>query len=437
MSVLLFLLLFVPLSLVLAWWVAERNDRALLIRRTAVAWLVLAPLTAVMNDWMPFAGGGDDESYYELAQPPPSSVAEALDFSRFQGFMEQPGYPALLSLMNALVGHDLLCYKLLNVFFFITLSIVWYRIGLVLNGRAFARAASLAVLLLTPLWYSVFFILKDMVITLLQSVFLLGVVQAWSRVRFVPLFLIALTSLCVILFRSALVVQQAGVLVGTVAARGLAQSRLRGRLVTVVVPILICVVMLIALSNRELLATLGIRSESRVLSESMLDSAATRRGGTAVSTMLFPLLYLFTETAGLNPRAWARLDPFWLRGVLALPWIVVAVPGFLLGIHHLCSAPAVPSTARAKHQSWIRRLRLSKALATPWSAVLIFVVSYFAISWSVGDTTRWRVPDMPMFAAIAVVGWMNTGHARRTRVLIWWTILLGALFGAFYLLRGM
>jgi len=436
LSVLLFLLLFVPLSLVLAWWVAERNDRALLIRRTAVAWLVLAPLTAVMNVWMPFAGGGDDESYYELAQPPTSSVAEAIDFSRFQGFMEQPGYPALLSLLDALVGHDLLFYKLLNVFFFITLSTVWYRIGLVLDGRAFGRAASLAVLLLTPLWYSTFFILKDMVITLLQSVFLLGLVQAWSRVRFLPLFLIALTSLCLILFRSALVVQQAGVLVGTVAARGLAQSGLRGRLLTVVAPILICVAMLITLSNRELLEMLGVRSEHRVLSESMFDSAATRRGDTAVSTMLFPLLYLFSETAGLNPRAWARLDAFWLRGVLALPWILIVVPGFLLGILHLSSSPAVSSNARATHRSWIRRLRASKALSTPWSAVLIFVTSYFAISWTVEDTTRWRVPDMPMFAAIAVVGWMNTGHARRTKVLLWWAILLGALFGPFYLLRS-
>jgi hypothetical protein len=69
--------------------------------------------------------------------------------------------------------------------------------------------------------------------------------------------------------------------------------------------------------------------------------------------------------------------------------------------------------------------------------VLIFVTSYFAISWSVGDTTRWRVPDMPMFAAIAAVGWMNTGHARRTKVLLWWTVLLGCLFGAFYLLRSL
>lgn len=437
MSVLLFLLLFVPLSLVLAWWVAERNDRALLIRRTAVAWLVLAPLTAAMNEWMPFSGGGDDEGYFDRAQPPPASLKEAFDFSRFQGFIDQPGYPALLSLLNALVGHDLLCYKLLNVFFFITLSTVWYRIGLTLEGRRFARTVSLVVLLLTPLWYYVFFLLKDMTITLLQSTFLLGVVQIWSAVRVRSIALIALTSVGVILFRSPLLLQQAGVLAGSVLASRRGTARRSGALLAPALLIVLAGLTLAAASNRELLGMLGIQAETRVASESMLEHAEVYQRQGVVGTALFPVIYVFTEIAGLNPLAWERLGPSWARGALALPWIILGVPCLLLGLRHLFTKPAFSASPRASRPTWLDRLRSIKALASPWASVLLFSASYFAISWTVGDTTRWRIPDMPMSAAIAVVGWMNTGHARRTRVLLWWTVLLGSLVGAFYLLRSL
>jgi len=435
LSVLLFLLLFVPLSLVLAWWVTKPRDRALLIRRTALAWLVLAPLTAVMNEWMPFAGAGDDESYYELAQPPPASLTEAFDFSRFQGSMEQPGYPALLSLLNALVGHNLLAYKLLNLFFLITLSLVWYRIGLTLEGRRFARTASLVVLLLTPLWHYVFVLRKDMTITLLQSTFLLGVVQIRSAVRVRSIVLIALTSLGVTLLRSPLLLQQAGVLAGSVLARRLGTGRRSGSWLAPALLIVLAVLTLIAASNRELLGMLGIQAETRVASKSMLEHAAVYQRQGVVGTALFPVIYLFTEISGLNPSLWERLSSSLARGVLALPWIILGVPCFLLGLRHLFTKPAFSASPRASRPTWLDRLRSSKALASPWAAVLLFSASYVAISWSVGDSTRWRMPDMPMFAAIAVLGWMNTGRARRTRVLIWWTILLGALLSAFHLIR--
>lgn len=436
MNVLLFLLLFVPLSLLLAWWVAVGNDRALLIRRTAVAWIVLAPLTAIMNEWMPFAGGGDDETYFDLAHPPPASLTEAFDFSRFQGSMEQPGYPALLSLLNAMVGHDLLAYKLLNLFFLLTLSLVWYRIGLTLEGRRFARTVSLVVLLLTPLWYYVFFLLKDLTITLLQSTFLLGVVQIWSTVRIRTITLIALTSVCVGLFRTPLLLQQAGVLAGSFLAscRGTVQHS--GSLLAPALLIVFVGLSLQAASSREFLGVLGIHNEARVLSASMLELVAAYQPQGVVDTAWFPVIYLFTQISGLNPSAWERLDALWARGVLAIPWIFLVVPFFLLGLHHVCTNPPLAASPQGHRLSWLGRLRASKALASPWAAVLLFVASYFVMSWKLGETTRWRLPDMPMLAAISLVGWMNSAHAHRTRVLFWWTVLLGYIFGAFYLLRS-
>ena len=68
--------------------------------------------------------------------------------------------------------------------------------------------------------------------------------------------------------------------------------------------------------------------------------------------------------------------------------------------------------------------------------VLVFVVISIAISWTVGDTTRWRIPDMPMVAAIAVAGWNLTRPRIRQQLLLGWIAASGALFSLFYLVRG-
>jgi len=201
--------------------------------------------------------------------------------------------------------------------------------------------------------------------------------------------------------------------------------------------IVLAVLTLIAASNRELLGMLGIQSEARVASESMLELVAVYQRQGVVDTAWFPVIYLFTEISGLNPSLWERLSSSWARGVLALPWIILGVPCLLLGLRHLFTKPAFSASPRASRPTWLGRLRSSKALASPWAPVLLFALSYLVISWKIGETTRWRLPDMPMLAAIALVGWMNTDHTRRTRVLLWWTVLLGSLFGAFYLLRSL
>ena len=436
MSVLLFLLLFVPVSLLLAWWVAEGNDRALLIRRTTVAWIVLAPLTAVMNEWMPFTGGGDDENYFDLAQPPPASLAEALDLSRFQGSMEQPGYPALLSMLNALVGHDLLAYKLLNLFLLIALSLVWYRVGLSLENRRFGRAASLAVLAITPLWFYVFALRKDMLIALLQSLFLLGVIEAWRQIRLVPMLVMATVSVGVVTLRSALLVQQVGVLVGSVLVRRWSGGVRKGRLIVPVTLLLMAGLGLAASTNRTFLGLLGIETEYRVASTDMLEHVSEYERTGVAATAAFPVVYLLSETAGLNPKSWIQLDSAWLRGTLALPWILLVVPSLMLGLRYLVTATNGPISARRSAWYSIASFRRSRALSTPWCAVLLFVGSYVAISFLVGDTTRWRTPDMPMTAAIAVAGWVYTVPAIRNRVIVWWVISIGSLFSLLSLFRG-
>lgn len=438
MPVLLFLIGFVPLSIALAGCLAEPADRGILIRRTLLAWIVLVPLTAFMNEWMPFAGGGDDEYYLIYANPPPSNLDEALDLNRFQELLSQPGYAWILSLLNAVIGHELLAYKLLNLFFLIALSLVWYRIGLILEGRRFARQVALAVLLLTPLWYHVSFLLKDMTITLLQSLALLGTVQVWTRARPVSVVLLGGSSLFLLLLRTPLLLQNAGVLAGSVLLKGVARgTRHRGIAIALLLGLSISAALLVALSNPEFVAALGVQDPRRTFSDSMLDDALMRRDSVSMSPIAFPAIYLLSETAGLNPRAWESFDGSWLRGVLALPWIFLVVPCSALGICWLTGTHVPCTRQRNPVIGWIARLRSSDALATPWTAVLLFIASSFAISWVVGDTTRLRIPDMPMFASVALLGWTRSAPALRTTVLLWWTVGLGSLYGVLQLARAM
>lgn len=438
MTVLLLLSVFVPLSIAFAVRVAQPRDRRGLASQTLLTWIVLVPLAAFMNEWMPFAGGGDDEGYFEYANPPPASVGEALDLDRFQGLLTQPGYAWILSLLNAVIGHDLLAYKLLNLFFLISLSLVWYCIGLKLEGRRFARQVALTVLLLTPLWYYVSFLLKDMTITLLQSLALLGTIQVWTRFRPASVVLVGGSSLLLLPFRTPLLLQNAGVLGGSMLLKGVARgTRHRGIAIPLLLGLSVSAALVVALSKPEIVAVLGVLDRSRTLSDSMLDDALSRRESVSMSPIAFPVTYLLIETAGLNPRAWETLDSSWLRGTLALPWILLVVPCFALGIRSLTRPHSRLNRQWNRGIGWIARLRSSDALATPWSAVLLFIASSFAISWIVGDTTRARIPDMPMFAAVAVLGWNRTNRPQRSKVLMWWIFGLGSSYGALTLIRAL
>ncbi|WP_161568872.1 hypothetical protein, partial [Exiguobacterium sp. SH5S13] len=146
----------------------------------------LAPLTALVNMWLPFSGSGDDENYFYLANTTINSVEEAFDLTRFTGLMEQPGYPFLLSIISIFSGPDLLAYKLFNLCLLILLALAWYRIAALAESREFGRVVLISILCLTPLWYYCFFLLKDLTITLLQSLFLLGLVQQWRRNTVLP-----------------------------------------------------------------------------------------------------------------------------------------------------------------------------------------------------------------------------------------------------------
>lgn len=402
MSELVFLLIFVPLSLLTAHKVAAPGDKWYLKLSVVVAWFFLAPLVAVVNSWMPYSGGGDDERYFEAAGFMVNVWTDLLDLSRFSSILEQPGYPWILSMISWSIGHDLLILKWLNLFFLISIAIIWYQIGLKLESILFARRLLLVILLLTPLWNYVFFLLKDMAIALTQSFFLLIAITIWQRARMSAVFGILITFLMLLLFRTPLIAQNMAVLIGGFFIKVFSRGAQGSRYLPLLLSVVLLAIGLVFFTNHENLVMLGIKSESRAISsEALLETATKYVEGESMNRSIFPILYLVSETSGMSMEAWSLMGSAWLRGVLALPWIFLLLPFFFVGLGQLFAIPKDIYPARG----YLSRFRQTRLIATPWSVVVLFIASSAAISWVVGDTTRWRLADMPMIAAVALLGW--------------------------------
>jgi hypothetical protein len=411
-------------------------DREWVFKVMLGAWLCLFPLLALVNLWFPFTGGGDDEDYFYLAAVQLDYLADYFDLTRYIGLMEQAGYPTLLSALYQFTGEDLLAFKLLNLAFFVMLIPIWYRIGVALESRAFGRAVAVAIVLITPLWYYGFFILKDMSIVLLQSAFLLGVVHVCLGDKGSWLLCLVAT-VALIPFRSHLVLVNMAVLSGAVALTSFRRAEWGKIFTTLIIPsamlAIVLAIIFYIVSSFELMASMGVYTAHRVIGTVESQQAMAEHFESSEKRTLFPFLYLFTETAGLNPQTWADFDATALRGLLALPWIFVGVPFFLFGLRCLMRADPRAIYSGGVLSS-IQSLRL---LATPWAGLLMFILAYMAVSWTTGDTTRWRMSDVPAMVTIAVYGWENLERRVRLPVLLLWLLASGSSFLVYYSTPGL
>jgi hypothetical protein len=424
--------LLIPLSLGFALLVAEVRDRVYLLYGTLLAWIALGPLTAIVHAWLPFTGQGDDFNYFDISVFSVRSIEELFDISRFSDVMEQPGYPILLSLMSVFTEGDLLSFKLFNLTLLIVLANTWYRIAVLLESAAFGRFIFVSILALTPLWFYAFFVLKDIAIVLLQSLFLLGLVLQWRRNSLSAWFLIALATFALLPFRSFLVMQNILVLLGGIGLKQFGHE-FGGRILPLMLAVIISAVAVSLASNPEIMAGLGVFTEHRIMgSVAMRELSREIYSSSEMNRALFPLIYLFSEVAGLKPAMWNSFDAEWLRGVLALPWIFLVVPFFVFGVAWILKAP----NGAQIEMNLVEKLRRSRFVTTPWGVLLLFVLSMIAISWIVGDTTRWRLSDMPVTATIAMAGWTFGSRHSRENILIVWLIGIATLFPLFYTLRG-
>lgn len=205
------------------------------------------------------------------------------------------------------------------------------------------------------------------------------------------------------------------------------------RILPVTMAIAVTIGLLAIASSPTLMAAFGVFAEHRIVgSAEMRESVATLRETSEANPVLFPLVYLFSETSGLRPELWESIDADWLRGALALPWIFIFVPFFLFGMIWTLEAPKGMRTGTGA----IERMRSSRAVNTPWGVLIIFILSMVMIAWTVGDTTRWRLPDIPAMATIALAGWAIGFRRNRKQILAIWIIVSITLFLAYYILRS-
>ena len=460
-----------------AGWKADGGRRVLFPLVLLYAALAYGVMLAFLTSVIPFSEGGDDRSYWLASQVRLRSLAAWLDFNQFHDFA-QGGYPLLLAWVYQVSGPSLFVLKAVNVFFYLLLAVLWFRMGAELGGRRTAYAFALAVLLGTPLWTYWIFLLKDMSIVLLQSLFLLGAVRL-GRGRggprsWVPM---AVSTVLLIPFRIYLVLLHAGVVVATVVLAG-KRSPVRKAALLLLATALLGGLALLG-GSREALNAFGARGQDRTLNYETLRGVSEKyaedrsKYSGPVGLVAFPLAYVFGETSGLRvgagePASRGASQPeVVVGGLSALPWIFLGAPLFLyaLWIFFLRRLPRRFRPAR-RASAWVRVPEPRPALAMAgapgtahrpaavlrpapaarpspveaggdlldrgWLPLFVFLVLYAVMAWLVEDTTRWRMPAFPVMAALAAQGWIWLKPRARTLLVGGWATTLAVLFTLYY-----
>jgi len=421
-------LLLFSISIFFACWISDSKSRKQAIRVVIFAWLLLLPLQLLINAWMPFSVGDDYDYYYNASVLrswrdllTPYLLANRYGYTLYT----QPGYALVLNTLNLAFAPDLAGFKAFNLFCFVLAVLVWARTVATLEGEIAARQYLLAGIALTPLWYYFFFLLKDIVIVLLMAIFVHGLVKAWKRPQ--SLFswsLQLLAAIALIPFRQPMLIQAGAIFAFTMGMYFFTYG-LRLRQLYRLLIIGTSLIFFLALVNiGEIDKLFGLKA---LTFESMTHTKANFSQESQINWKLFPILYFLTESSGLSLPAWRAMDWSWLRGILALPWIFLVLP--LLPSSILWLMRRTPAEPQGSHPV-SRRLNL-RALATPWAVVVGFVVSSALISWSVGDTTRWRLADMPAWLAIALAGGRSLPRRKLFRIMSL-SILIGVMMFCAY-----
>lgn len=396
-------------------------------------WMYLSLLRSI-NETLPFAGVGDDLDYFRASQVTFRGPSEWFDLSRFKWTHEQAGYPLLLAWIHQIAGGSLFHRKALNVLWHLLLADVWFVIGRIAGGNRLAFPFGVAILLGTPLWHYWMFLLKDMTITLLQSVFLLSLVMlvAQNR-RLLGAGGVLMTTLLVIPFRSLLALLHIAIMSVAIWGRQRAAKGQRFSLIgRVLISAVIGSAILVVGRNPSVMGQLGVRTESRHLDASAVEQAVQFRAAAGQqSPGKFSLVFLVGEVNTFNPNSWAHPGPSDYRAMGMIPWIYLGLPMFIVGVYRTFRPPKALSDAGLTAKSAPIPLA---AGATPsptepaWKPdrsvlliLLLFIVAYFAVAWLSHDTTRWRLPAMPPMLAIAAWGWvcLKTVSARIQILFAW------------------
>lgn len=417
------LIAFLAITLVFARAVAGPSHGHVLPISVLFAWTIFAILTYLLNHYLPYAGGGDDEDYFALAIVPVTSLSQLADLGRFSEAMEQPGYPIILSALNYVFDLDLYGLKLFNLLVFILNALIWYQIGTELKGRSFALRLYFVQLLMAPLWFYFLFLRKDLLIVFAQSSLLLALMVTLRKNSLFAWCAIVICNLLLVMLRTPLLAQSLVLILCTLLFAS--SASLGGRFLRLGGGIGITAALFLVVSNPDIMNAFGVSAGHRVLgsdemSSSFLDESATANG----PGVIFPIIYMLSEVTVLSVQAWREFDSAFIRGVLALPWIVLVVPygiyGVLSLLCYMTRKNAVDGRIASTHVEAISN--------RPWILLLIYVFTYLLISFKSGDTTRWRTPDIPAWGALALLGFQMMKPKSRIDTLMSWGIVLIFVF---------
>jgi hypothetical protein len=368
-----------------------------------------------------------------------NSASAWFDLQQFKGTHEQAGYPLLLSWMHQFVGDSLYYRKALNVFVFLMLALVWFEIGKEIGGQSLGFVFASGILLATPLWFYWMFLLKDMTITFLQSLFILGLIQLLSHRSVVRTYgLLALSTLLTIPFRSQLALVNLAALAGTTfLGMGSGRSWKRSLLKIVMMGGMFLALLVVG-KNPEILNQLGVRGEHQALDAESVQAEVEFRGRSRTAqfanVLIFPVLYLMGEVAAFNPKIWGDVNIPLLRGLSMVPWIYIGVPLFVSGAWMIVwgqrfreGAMEISTAEGEGHR--VDQVRPARAQLL---VLLMFSLIYAGVSWISADTTRWRIPAMPSMVAIAGFAWIALRKQQRFGMLLGWGLLLSVSLLTYY-----
>ena len=418
-----------------AYWLAVPTMRRFALQVYTGGFVLLFVVLGLVNHWLPFSGGGDDHDYYRLSGLA-GSLEDAFNTDLFTRHMAQPGFVMLLNVFNIVFDPGLLGFKVFNLTVFLLVVQVWTRIVAEIEGVKAARRYALCGVLLTPLWFYFFFLLKDLTIALLLSGFVLGTVMAWKSPRSPLGWMLQVAAVVAVMpFRAPLAAQALAVMTVSYLVRSFQGGSIVKRLVAILLGISMTAIVAYLATSPIFLRNLGVESEARVLgSDAMLEHAMAMSDKASVNKVLFPVLYLMTEVSALNPRAWSEPNASLVRGILAIPWILFGIPALLLGFAGLAGRVTNQGSrvrVRPTLDLWATRM-----LSTPWLIVVTFIASSVAISWVVGDTTRWRIADMPALLAVAISATCVFPRRQMFAVVVYWCISISILFLLVAFFRG-
>ena len=443
----------------------NRNDRAFLQQTVAISCVLSMMLLTLVNMQIPFTGDADDVDYYP-ASLQANSWQKVFDIETHRESFSQIGYPVFVSLVHKLLGDSLFVQKCFNIFFFLMIGLVWYDIGCVLGSRILGRRLLLILYFFPSLWFYYLFLLKDMLIALLQSIFLLALVKMISNRLSTgrSLAVIILTLLSLLPLRDGVALCGfATLLVSAVLiSHRLARERRGWKIVSSIFIIVIFFAILLGTPTMgQHLYDIGVAplwmpvaSMKRIDIERIAQHTETRSisiFGLPKAPSFVVRLFLGEVTAfsitGLRDFSIAN---YWLRGWLEIPWMLLGVPFLFVGLVFLarqwlwriryarrrhCTVPSQLNFKSFASHKILNRTGENKQWLSGFVPVLVFILIYSYVLFSLGDTTRWRLPMLPPMFLLAALGWHVSSPKRRMGVLAFWWCMFVGMWIVRYLLR--